>query len=122
MPDFAARPAVTLAIANAEPTEISISPVRITTVIPIATISTGAFARKRSIRLRGEKYPGAMAARAAHRITIAPATAISRVRILRMPQGEREDVLLRRFVARKNARQPAGTHYSDSIAHPENLR
>src|SRR5262249_31572433 len=78
IPDFAAIPAITLAIAKTDPTEISISPVRITSVIPSATIRIGTFVRNRSSRLPGEKYAGAVTASRAASATIAPAAEISR--------------------------------------------
>ncbi len=47
-PMRAKTPVATLQIANCEPTEISILPVRITRNMPRATISTGMFASTRS--------------------------------------------------------------------------
>ncbi len=47
-PMRAKTPAATLQMANCEPTEISILPVRITSIMPSATISTGMFASTRS--------------------------------------------------------------------------
>jgi hypothetical protein len=61
-PVFATSPAATPQIANTEPTEMSMLPVRITRVAPSATISTGMLPRKRSLRLSRAKYPGAAAA------------------------------------------------------------
>jgi hypothetical protein len=42
-------------MANTDPTEMSISPVRITRVAPSATIRTGRLARNRSLRFSREK-------------------------------------------------------------------
>src|SRR5688572_574876 len=75
---LATRPATTEQIANTDPQEISISPVRMTSIEPIATISTGRLDNSRSRRLPGAKYAGATIA-----ITIASApndaaTAVSR--------------------------------------------
>ena len=47
-PMRANTPVTTLQIANCEPTEISICPVRITSTMPSATISTGMLASTRS--------------------------------------------------------------------------
>jgi len=44
-------PVTTLQTAKTDPTEISISPVKMTSVIPIAIIITGRFCRNRSTRL-----------------------------------------------------------------------
>ena len=59
MPDFASQPAATLHTANCEPTEMSISPTRITSVIPMATSSTGALFKARSRTFAALKNDGA---------------------------------------------------------------
>ena len=59
-PAFASRPAHTLRTANCEPTEMSICPTRITSVIPVATSSSGALFRARSRRLSALKNEGAV--------------------------------------------------------------
>ena len=48
-PSLANIPAAMLQTANCDPTEISISPLRMTSVMPSATISTGMLANSRSV-------------------------------------------------------------------------
>src|SRR5215471_6115342 len=75
---LATRPATTLAIAKTEPTEMSISPVIITTVAPSATTATGRLASSRSMRFSEEKYDGDTVARTAASTAMARATVPSR--------------------------------------------
>ncbi len=58
-PAFASTPEITAQTANSDPTEMSMWPVRMTSVMPSAMISTGMFARNRSDRLSRAKNPGA---------------------------------------------------------------
>ena len=57
-PIRAKTPVATLQMANCEPTEISICPVRITSTMPSATISTGMLASTRSRSLARVKRHG----------------------------------------------------------------
>ena len=57
-PAFASTPASTPQMANTEPTEMSISPVSMTSVAPSATISTGRLARKRSLEVLAGEVAG----------------------------------------------------------------
>ena len=85
---FAQTPAATLHTANAEPTEMSISPVTISSVMPSATTSTGRLARNMSLRFAGVKKSGAFTPITASRIIVAVATAASRryaAGIMRVP-------------------------------------
>ncbi len=54
-PNFESSPAVTPQIAKIEPTEMSICPISITSVMPSATIRTGTLARNKSVRFSREK-------------------------------------------------------------------
>ena len=74
---FASVPAATPHTANADPMEISISPVTIKNVMPSAMISTGRFARKRSLKFPAVKKSGAIKPSPAARISVAAATAAS---------------------------------------------
>src|SRR5206468_75348 len=61
-PSLATTPATTPATANTDPTEMSISPARTTSVAPSATTKTGILARNMSLRFSVEKYAGAASA------------------------------------------------------------
>src|SRR5688572_7411759 len=122
-PAFASTPAETAHTANADPTEMSISPERMTSVMPEAMIRTARFARNRSRRLPRPKYSGRRRAIATHSTAIATATQISRRWFtISMPQGHREYPLLRRIFARQHTRDRAAAHHRDAIAHAENFR
>ncbi len=54
IPAFAIIPAATLQTANCDPADMSTLPVRITRVIPMATIRAGAFCNARSRQLAVE--------------------------------------------------------------------
>src|SRR5947209_3086947 len=148
IPIFAHTPPATLQIANCEPTEISISPLRTISVMPSATISTGMLASKRSLWFSGEKKPGAITASTAISARIAIATEISlrqRCSILPgrtpwsarlhidagealhltgrlMTQRQRQNLLLRRLVARQDSGDGALVHHRDAVAHAQDLR
>ena len=77
-PACAATPATTPQIANTEPTEMSISPVRMMSVAPIATNSTGRFPSRRSPRFSGEKNRGLTSASTSEVSPMAAATDNSR--------------------------------------------
>ena len=78
-PDFANTPAATLHTAKMEPTEISIWPVRMMSIMPSAMISTGIFASNRSLKFSRVKYPGAIIASTMASAMIAIATEASRL-------------------------------------------
>ena len=59
IPIFAKTPAATLHTANCDPTEMSISPTRMTTVIPMAMSSVETLLTARSRRLAALKKEGA---------------------------------------------------------------
>src|SRR4030095_7970639 len=123
-PVFESAPAETAQTANADPTEISISPARMTSVMPAAIIRTATFARNRSIRFPRPKYSGRAIASAEKSATIAMPTHSSRRCWLNtsMPQGHREHPLLGRLFAGEHACYCAAPHHRYSIAHAENLR
>jgi hypothetical protein len=76
-PALAVIPATTLHIAKIEPTEISICPVRMISVIPSAMIMTGMFARKISVRFSRLKYLGSVNSRTVISNTIVAPTETS---------------------------------------------
>ena len=107
IPIFANTPAATLQMANCEPTEISISPLRMISVMPSATISTGMLASSRSLWFSGEKKPGATTASTAisarmrwrPEISLRQRCEHSNVEVLHLTAGsvaqrQREDLLL----------------------------
>src|ERR1044072_7374490 len=79
MPSFANHPAATLHTANCDPTEMSISPTRITSVIPTATSSTGALFNARSRRFPAPKNVGDATPTATNSATYASAADTSRL-------------------------------------------
>ena len=126
-------PATTAQMANIDPTEMSISPVMMTSVMPIATSSTGRLARNRSLRFSAEKYPGAATARTSASATIArgdrrfstrecsPSATwtLDRHRSRPSLERQREDLVLCRLGARQHAADGARVHHGDAIAHAQ---
>src|SRR5512134_450494 len=108
-----------LQTAKTEPTEMSISPVRMTSVAPNAAMSTGTLPRNRSARLPREKNPGATSARMPASSAIASATDASR---LRMAERQLQDPILGRLAAAEHAAQRPGVHHGHAVAHAEDLR
>ncbi len=77
IPTVASHPEAMLHTANWDPTEMSISPARITIVIPIATINVAALFKARSLKLPGLKNDGDAAATTTSNAARAPADEIS---------------------------------------------
>src|SRR5687768_11859256 len=126
-PAFASTPELTAQTANSDPTEMSMWPVRITSVIPSPMISTGTLARHRSIRLSRAKKPGDTTASTTPSAATAPATDASRLPTPRMSvQGglrerQRQDGRLGRLRAMQHAAHGAAVHHRDPIAHAEDF-
>src|SRR5262245_49790652 len=118
-PALATRPPATPQRAKTEPTEMSICPVRMTSVIPSATINTGRLARKRSARLSREKKAGASTASSSARAAMANATDTSRRRSVM--KRHRENRRLRRLGSIEHAAKAAGTHDGNPVAHADHL-
>src|SRR5580658_7927958 len=126
-PEMAKTPAATLQMANCEPTEISICAVSTISVIPTATIRTGTLASSRSRTFANEKKAGATAARTAPIARMATAMESSRCRLRNtifrsVAQRQRQQIFLGGLRARKYARDFAGMHHGDAIAHTQNFR
>src|SRR6266487_8101 len=128
---FASTPAATPHTAKIDPTEMSISAVTTTSVIPIATSSTGRLARKRSLRFSAEKYPGATTARTSASTAMADATDASRRRVVPMSgvrhregpfQRQGQDLVLRCLGSRQDAADRPAMHHRHAIAHAQHLR
>ncbi len=85
MPDFASRPTITPQMANWEPIEISISRVRMTSVMPTAATSAGAALTNRSRRLAGAKNTGLAISNTTSSTAYAAATDSSRRCVCQKP-------------------------------------
>src|SRR4051794_17537398 len=117
-PACASSPATMPQMAKTEPTEMSISPARITSAAPIATISTGTLPSSRSDRFSRLKNPGARTASSAQSAAIVNATDTT----LRSGNRELQHLVLRGLGARQRAANRSGAHHGNAIAHAEDLR